>query len=47
MLGTLHRDVDTFMIISCWIIVGMRRLSHKSCKENHSAQLILNTSLWK
>jgi hypothetical protein len=41
MLGTLHWDVETFMIISCWIVVAMRSLSHESCRENHTAHLML------
>ena len=34
--GTLHEDVSSFMKISCWILLRMRKFSNKSCRENHN-----------
>jgi hypothetical protein len=31
---TLHEDILTFMTISRWIILRMRNVSNKSCREN-------------
>jgi hypothetical protein len=32
--GTLHEDVCVFMIVSRWILLRMRNISEKSCREN-------------
>jgi len=34
--GTLHEDVCTFMIISCWILLRMGNVSDRSYRENQN-----------
>ena len=34
--GSLHNDQHTFMIISRWILLRMRNVSDKSCRENQN-----------
>jgi hypothetical protein len=36
MTGTLHEDVYTFMKISCGILLRMKKVSHKICRENQN-----------
>jgi hypothetical protein len=38
--GTLHEDMCTFMIISRWILLGIRKVSDKPCTENQSTYRI-------
>jgi hypothetical protein len=38
--GTLHEDICTFMVISCWILLGMENLSDKSCRENQNTNFM-------
>jgi hypothetical protein len=40
--GTLHEDLCTFMIISRWILVRMRNVSDKICRENQNTHFMLN-----
>jgi hypothetical protein len=35
-MDTLHEDVSTFMTISYGIVLRMRNVSDKSCRENHN-----------
>jgi hypothetical protein len=37
--GTLLQDVCSFMTISCWIILRMRSISDKPCRENQNTIL--------
>jgi len=47
MTGTLHEDVDTFMI-SQWILHRMINASSRSCKENQNIHFMFsNPPLWK
>jgi hypothetical protein len=39
-MGTLRKDLCTFMIISLWILLGTRNFSDKSCRENEIQFLI-------
>jgi hypothetical protein len=39
-MGTLHDDLCTFMIISHWILLKMRNISDKSCRENQNTHLL-------
>jgi hypothetical protein len=34
--GTLHEDMCTFMILSRWILVRVRNVSDKNCRENEN-----------
>jgi hypothetical protein len=40
--GILHDDLWTFTIISCWILLRMRNVSHKSCRENQNTHFMFN-----
>jgi hypothetical protein len=40
--GTLHEDILTFMIISRWIILRMRIVSDKSCREHQNSHFIFH-----
>ena len=44
--STLHDDVVTFMI-SRWIILRIRNISDKSCRENQTTNFMINTFLQK
>jgi len=39
---TLHEDKYTYMIISCPILLRMRNVSDKSCRENQSTHFMFN-----
>jgi len=41
-MGTLHEDQYTFMIIPCWVLLRVRNVSDKSCRENQSTYLMFN-----
>ena len=45
--GTLHEDRYTFMVISRCILLQMRNVSHKSCRENYSTHFVFNKFLLK
>jgi hypothetical protein len=36
MTGTLHKDICTFIIIFCKIVLRKRNISDKSCRENQN-----------
>jgi hypothetical protein len=40
--GTLHEDLCTFMVISRWILLRMRNVSDKSCRENQNIHFMFN-----
>jgi hypothetical protein len=40
-MGTLHEDLHTFMV-SCWILLRMRNVSYKSCRENQNTYWMFN-----
>jgi hypothetical protein len=40
--GTLHEDVFTFMTISRWILLKMRNVLDKSCRENKNTHFMFN-----
>ena len=42
MTGTLHEDLCTFMLISQRILLAMRNVSDKSCKENENRHFMPN-----
>jgi len=46
-MGTLHEDLSTFMVISCWIILRIRNVSDKSFRENQNSHFIFNNFFWK
>jgi len=39
--GTLHEDVRTFMTIPSQIVLGMRNVSNKSCRENQNKHFVV------
>ena len=41
-MGTLHKDLCTFMILSRCIILKMTNVSDKSCLENQSTHFVFN-----
>ena len=42
MNGTLHENVFTFMIITRLVILKMRNVSDKRCRENQNTRFIFN-----
>jgi hypothetical protein len=45
--STLHEDLCTCVIVSRWILVRMRNVSDKSCRENQNTLLCSVTFFWK
>jgi hypothetical protein len=45
--GTLLEELCTFMIISRWILLGMRDVSNKSCRENQNTHFMLNNFFFR
>jgi hypothetical protein len=46
--GPFHEDVFTFITISSWILLIMRNISNKSCRENQNTILCsMSFFLWK
>ena len=41
-MGTLHEDQYTFMIIPCSVLLRMRNVSDKSCRENQSTHFLFS-----
>jgi hypothetical protein len=41
-MGTLHEDICTFMMTSHSVLLRMRDVSDKSCRENQNTHLMLN-----
>jgi len=41
-VGTVHKDPRTFMILSRWILPRMRNVSGKSCRENQNTHFMFN-----
>jgi hypothetical protein len=35
-VGNLHEDLSKFIIISSWILIRMRNILDKSCRENQN-----------
>jgi hypothetical protein len=46
--GTLHEGLCTFVIICRWILLRIRNVSDKSCRENRKSHFMFNNScrLW-
>jgi len=34
MMGILHEDLRTFMMVPQWILLRVRNVSNKSCRKN-------------
>jgi hypothetical protein len=45
--GTLHADRCTFVITSRWILLRMRNVSDKSCRENQNTHFVFSNFLSK
>jgi len=41
-MGTLHEDQYTFLIISHSVLLGMKNLSDKSCRENQNTHFMVS-----
>jgi len=41
-MGTLHGDLSTFMITSCWIILRIRDVPDRSFRENQNTHFMFN-----
>jgi hypothetical protein len=41
-MGTLHEDLITLMILSHSVLLTMRNVSDKSCRENQNTHFMLN-----
>jgi hypothetical protein len=41
-MGTLHEDACTFMEISCLILLRMRNVSDKTCREIQNTPFMFN-----
>jgi hypothetical protein len=41
-MGTLHEDLCTFMMISHWILLRMRNVSDRSCRQNKNRHCQFN-----
>ena len=45
--GTVHEDVFTFVIISRWILLWMRNVLDKSCRENENTYFMFNNRFFR
>jgi len=41
-MGTSHEDLSTFMIESCSILLRLRNVSDKSCRESRNMHFIFS-----
>ena len=41
-MGASHEDLSIFMTMSCWILLRMRNISDKSCRENQNTHFMYN-----
>jgi hypothetical protein len=46
-MSILHEDLYTFLIISCSILLRMKNVSDKSCRENQKTQCMFNNTFSK
>ena len=46
-MGTLHEDICTFVTISCWILLRIRNVSDKSCRENQNTHFMYSNFFLK
>ena len=40
--GTLHEDLYTFKIVSRWVLLRMRHVWDKRCRENRNTHFMVN-----
>jgi len=45
--GTVHEDQYTFLIISRSVLLRMKNISDKSCRENHYTHYVFNNFVSK
>jgi hypothetical protein len=45
MTGILHEDQHTFLIISCLLLLRIKNVSDKSCKENQNTHFMFSNFL--
>ena len=46
-MGTLHKDVFTFVTISCWILLRMRNVSNTSCKKKPKTHILCSVTFFR
>jgi len=47
-MGTLHENIQIFVIISLWILLRMRNVPDKGCRGNQNTNFVFNNfCLWK
>jgi len=46
-MGTLHEDYCTYLSISCPVLLRMRNVSDKGCREDQNTHFVLNNFFWK
>jgi hypothetical protein len=46
-MGTWHKDLRTFMITSCWILLRIKNVSVKSCRGNQNTHFMFSNAFWK
>ena len=44
-MGILHEDLCAFMIVFQWILLRMRNMSDKSCRENQDTYFMFSNLL--
>jgi hypothetical protein len=45
-MGTLQEDICTFVTITCWILLSIRKISDKSCRENQNTHFTYSNFLF-
>jgi len=46
-MGTLHKDICTFLSISHWILLRIRNVSDKSCRQNQNTHFMCSNFFLK
>jgi hypothetical protein len=46
-MGTIHEDISIFMIVSHRILLRMRNVPDKSCRENQNTYFMFNNIFLK
>jgi len=46
-MGTLHENLSTFMIISHSVLLRVRNVLDKSCRENQNTHFMLNNFIFR
>ena len=46
-MGTLFEDLCIFFIVLLWILLRMKNVSDRSCRENQNTHYVFNEVFWK